>query len=264
MTQRSVKAKKKTLPDADFERHAQQTVHFFSRRVPPRLREALASSPSGTHVVDVGCGDGQLAWALMETDSLPPRASFLGVDISPVRIERFQRLTKWPALLANGESLTEMPDAVADICISTMVMEHVSDDEAYASALARITKPGGMLFLTTVLRKRGAWYFRKAPDGRRVLDPTHVREYSSVQEVKTILEDAGFQVLQVGLDRLVFPILVPALRLLNAVWPIPNVQYFFLRQPWAMMESLGLPIPRYREIQLLLRRRQGNPQEGFE
>jgi len=208
----------------------------------------------GSHVVDVGCGDGQLVWALMETGALPSGVTVLGVDVSPVRVERFQRLTNWPALLADGERLAGIPDAVADLCVSTMVMEHVPDANAYAAALARITKPGGTVYLTTVLRKKGAWYFRKAPDGRRVLDPTHVREYGSVHEVQSTLEAAGFQTLEVALERLVFPVLVPAVRIWNAVRPIREAQRFFLRQPWATLERLGLPIPRYREIQLVLRR----------
>jgi len=254
MALRPVKTKPQTLTGADFERHAQQSVHFFSRRVPSRLRATLAGMPTGSHVVDVGCGDGQLVWALMETGSLPSRATVLGVDVSPVRVERFKRLTNWPAVLADGEKLTGIPDAVADLCVSTMVMEHVPDAAAYASALARITKVGGTVYLTTVLRKKGAWYFRKAPDGRRVLDPTHVREYSSVQEVQCTLEAAGFRVLEVGLVRLVFPALAPAVRMWNALRPIRDAQRFFLRQPWATLERVGLPIPRYREIQLVLRR----------
>jgi len=245
-----------SLKGEDFERHAEQFVHFFSRRVPRRLRATLTAMPNGSHLVDVGCGDGQLVWALMETKLLPDGSTVLGVDISPVRVERFQRLTNWPALLADGEKLTGIPDAVADLCISTMVVEHVPDDAAYAAALARIIKPGGTLYLTTVLRKKGAWYFRKAPDGRRVLDPTHVREYGSIRDVQSTLEAAGFRTLEVGLERLVFPVLVPAVRMWNGLRPIHDAQRFFLRQPWSTLERIGLPIPRYREIQLVLRRQQ--------
>jgi len=262
MALRPVKTKPQTLTGADFERHAQQSVHFFSRRVPPRLRATLAVMPKGSHVVDVGCGDGQLVWALMETGTLPAGATVLGVDVSPIRVERFKRLTNWPAMLADGEKLAGIPDAVADLCISTMVMEHVPDAAAYAAALARITKPGGTVYLTTVLRKKGAWYFRKAPDGRRVLDPTHVREYGSVQEVQCTVEAAGFRVLEVGLDRLVFPVLAPAVRMWNAVRPIADAQRFFLRQPWSTLERIGLPIPRYREIQLVLRRERAGAATG--
>jgi 2-polyprenyl-3-methyl-5-hydroxy-6-metoxy-1,4-benzoquinol methylase len=225
--------------------------------VPHRLQALLKAQASGFHLLDVGCGDGQLVWALMDQGLLPGGARVTGVDISPVRVQRFTALTGWPAVQAQGADLATLPDEAADIIVSTMVMEHVPDDAAYARALARVTRQGGTVFLTTVLRKPGAWYFRKAPDGRRVLDPTHVREYASVDEVRQTLEAAGLEVLESGLERLVFPVLVPAVRLWNARWPIRDVQRFFLRQPWAALESLGLPIPRYREMQFVLRRKPG-------
>lgn len=245
---------RRALVGDDFEQHARRTVHFFSRHVPERLRNLLKAQPSAVHLLDVGCGDGQLVWALMNNGLLPPGATVTGVDLSPVRIERFTTLTGWPAVQTNGADLAGLPDAAADIVLSTMVMEHVEDDAAYARALARVTKPGGLVYLTTVLRKRGAWYFRKAPDGRRVLDPTHVREYASTEEVRGKLEAAGLRVVDAGLERLVFPVLVPAVRLWHARWPIREVQRFFLRRPWSTLEALGLPIPRYREMQFVLRR----------
>lgn len=245
------------LSGDDFEEHARRTVHFFSHRVPHRLQALLKAQAPGFHLLDVGCGDGQLVWALMDQGLLPSDARVTGVDLSPVRVQRFSALTGWPAVQAQGADLAVLPDEAADIVVSTMVMEHVPDDAAYARALARVTRQGGTVFLTTVLRKPGAWYFRKAPDGRRVLDPTHVREYASVDEVQAKLEAAGLEVLELGLERLVFPLLVPAVRLWNARWPIRDVQQFFLRQPWSTLESAGLPIPRYREIQLVLRRKPG-------
>lgn len=242
------------LDGEEFERHAEQSVHFFSRRVPAVLRRVLAGLSAGARVVDVGCGDGQLVWSLIETGALPAGVTVVGVDLSPVRVKRFMRLTGQPAILADGEKLEGVTDASVDLCISTMVMEHVPNDASYAATLARIVKPGGWLFLTTVLRKPGAWYFRKAPDGRRVLDPTHVREYSDVASVRQPLEAAGFRVEELKLERLVFPIAHPLVRLVNTVMPIPDVQHLFLKAPWSWVEALALPIPRYREIQLVLQR----------
>lgn len=239
---------------SDFEKHAQQSVHFFSRTVPRRLREHLLRLEDGCRVVDVGCGDGQLVWSLLHSGALPGSADVVGVDISPIRVQRFKELTGRDALLADGQDLGVLPTGSADFCISTMVMEHVPSEQAYARELARIVRPGGRLYLTTVLRKRGAWYFRKAPDGRRVLDPTHLREYASTEPVIEILVAAGFKVIDFGLERLRFPVAHPIVRSWNAIAPIRNVQQLFLRRPWSSLERLSLPIPRYRAIELVLER----------
>jgi 2-polyprenyl-3-methyl-5-hydroxy-6-metoxy-1,4-benzoquinol methylase len=248
----------RALTGDEFERHAADSVHFFSRAVPARLRRSLAAMTTGASIVDVGCGDGHLVWSLQQSGALPDKAKIMGVDLSPIRVRRFSELTGQPAVQANGERLEEIPSTTVDLGISTMVMEHVPDDDAYALALARIIKPGGTLYLTTVLRKPGAWYFRKAPDGRRVLDPTHVREYGDVDAVRSKLQRAGFDIVDLGLERLVFPIAHPLIRWWNASHPVRDVQRLFLSAPWSWIEKLALPIPRYREIQIVAKRRTGN------
>lgn len=238
----------------DFEKHAQQSVHFFSRSVPKRLREHLCRLQDRYRVVDVGCGDGQLVWSLLNSGALPDSANVVGVDISPIRVQRFKELTGRDAFLADGQDLGVLSTGSVDFCISTMVMEHVPSDQAYAGELARIVRAGGTLYLTTVLRKRGAWYFRKAPDGRRVLDPTHLREYPSPDPVIEVLVRAGFKVVDFGLERLFFPVSHPIVRWWNAILPIQDVQRLFLSQPWSSLERIALPIPRYRAIELVLER----------
>jgi 2-polyprenyl-3-methyl-5-hydroxy-6-metoxy-1,4-benzoquinol methylase len=229
-------------------------VHFFSRSVPKLLRRHLPGLEDRGRVVDVGCGDGQLVWSLLHSGVLPSSADVVGVDISPIRVQRFKALTGRNAVLADGQDLAVLKAASVDFCISTMVMEHVPSDRAYAGELARIVRAGGTLYLTTVLRKRGAWYFRKAPDGRRVLDPTHLREYASPDLVIEVLKDAGFKVVDFELERLLFPVVHPMVRWWNAVSPIPDVQRLFLSEPWSSLERFALPIPRYRAIELILER----------
>ena len=135
-----------------------------------------------------------------------------------------------------------------------MVIEHVPDDLGHVRELARITRPGGMLYLSTVIRKRGAWYFRKAPDGRRVLDPTHLREYPSVGNVTRLIEAGGFVIREQRLTRLVFPIAHPLVRWLHARRPIKDVQCLFLKRSTGWLETLALPIPRYRAIEKVAQR----------
>lgn len=243
------------MSQSDFEEYSQKSIHFFSRHVPPLLVKALSLIQSNPTVVDVGCGDGHLVWSLSENSHIAVNSRIIGVDMSPIRVRRFSELTGYPGIVAEGHHIPGLADESVDLTISTMVLEHVPDELEYLAELARITRRGGWLYLSTVIRKSGAWYFRKAPDGRRVIDSTHLREYPSVDSVVKLLEASGFTVNDQCLTRLIFPIAHPVVRLLHAWRPIKEVQRIFLNPAYAWIEKLALPIPRYRSIELLATRR---------
>lgn len=238
------------MSDVDFDQYSEQSVHFFSRKVPELLAGALERIGPEATLVAVGCGDGHLVWALSETGHIPPGIRVFGVDISPIRLRRFRLLTGFQGIMAEGHFIPSLETGSVDLALSTMVIEHIPDDLGHAHELARIVRPGGLIYLSTVIRKRGAWYFRKAPDGRCVLDPTHLREYPSVDVVIRMIEAAGFVVREQRLTRLVFPIAFPLVRWLNARRPIKDVQRLFLNRSTSWLEKLALPIPRYRAIEI--------------
>jgi len=242
----------------DFVDYSQRNIHFYSRHVPELLAQAMAAAGPGATLADIGCGDGHLVWALAQGGLLQGKRVY-GVDLSPLRLQRFRALTGYEGLQAQPDGHTPLEGGALDLVLSTMVIEHVPDDQRHAHELARIVRPGGWIYLTTVIRKRGAWYFRKAPDGRRVLDPTHLREYPSVSHVTDLLVKAGFALRSQRLSRLFFPIAHPLVRLLHARRPIEDVQRFFLKPSTAWLERVALPIPRYRAIEILAERLPGNP-----
>lgn len=242
------------MKDIDFDQHSEQSVHFFSRKIPRILDKWLRQSNLKQSIVDVGCGDGQLLWSLSENGRISRESQVIGVDISPIRLRRFEKLTGFTGVLGDGHLLPLIGSGTVDVALSTMVIEHIPDDLGHLLEASRIVRDGGMLYLTTVIRKRGAWYFRKSSDGRRVLDPTHLREYSSVEEVTRLVEQAGFRLQEQKLTRLWFPIIYPFVRWIHAVRPINGVQRMFLERPARWLVYLALPIPRYRAIEIIAQR----------
>ena len=85
-------------------------------------------------------------------------------------------------------------DKSIDIIVSTQVIEHVPDDVAMAKEMYRVLSDYGTVYLSTVFKKPYGWYFYRN-NGRWVLDPTHVREYTD-HNLLNILESAGFRIVE--------------------------------------------------------------------
>jgi len=76
------------------------------------------------------------------------------------------------------------------LIVCSALIEHVASDEDLLRELAHILGNDGYLYLSTVVKKYGISFFRR--NGKFVLDPDHVREYSSVGQLMAVLSRAGF------------------------------------------------------------------------
>lgn len=113
------------------------------------IEQLLAQTP-GARVVDGGCGAGTLTLgyahaagevhALDVSDTAIARAGRRAIEggAQNVRFERADLEARWP-----------VADGWADLVVTSEVVEHVYDFPAYFDELARITKPGGRVYLTT-------------------------------------------------------------------------------------------------------------------
>ncbi len=105
---------------------------------------------AGVRVVDFGCGTRPYE-PLFEGR----RAEYIGVDVGP---NPRADLTLQP-----GQAVP-LEDGSADVVLSSQVLEHVVDVDAYLAECRRLLKPGGMLFLST----HGTWLYHPYPtDVRR-------------------------------------------------------------------------------------------------
>jgi SAM-dependent methyltransferase len=242
----------------DFDEYSRFAVHFFSRRVSPLLERTSAALPERAIVLDVGCGDGATVWALDARGLLKRTRAVVGVDLSPTRIQRFRRHTGRLGLVSDVGRSAAFRDGCADLVLCTMVLEHVQDDLGLLRELGRLLAPGGRLYLTTVLKLRGAWYFRRGLNGKPALDATHVREYASEVELRALIERAGLKVEAESVTGLAFPLVHPILRLLNSVVPFARASAV-IQDHWLLRaaERVVLPIPRYRTIEIVASRGPG-------
>jgi len=111
----------------------------------------------GARVLDVGCGGGILSEALARAG-----ASVMGIDLAP-RVLDVARLH----LRESGqhvdyrevsvEALAADTPAAFDAVTCMEMLEHVPDPGSVISACARLLKPGGMLFVSTLNRTPAAF-----------------------------------------------------------------------------------------------------------
>lgn len=111
-------------------------------------RVALA----GSRVLDVGCGGGLLAEALARVG-----ASVTGIDLAPGMIEVARLHAAEGALaidyrVAAAEDVARATPQGFDVVTCMEMLEHVPEPAAMTATLARLLRPGGALFVSTLNR----------------------------------------------------------------------------------------------------------------
>jgi SAM-dependent methyltransferase len=149
-----------------------------------------SGAPRGT-LVDVGCGRGALRGWLGATCS-----RYVGVDV--VRHEGFPPDAELLLLNLDTGALP-LADATADVVVCAETIEHVENPRLLVRELARITRPGGHLFITTpnqlslasvlCLLGRGQFqWFQRAPG----LYPAHITALLPI-DLERIATECGLE-----------------------------------------------------------------------
>ena len=124
---------------------AAQARAIWPQEVPLLRRYAL---PEEAHILDAGCGTGEVASRLAE---LFPRARVLGVDIIDRHLEfarsRYARLA--PRLTFEHQSVfgLDADDGTFDLTACRHVLQAIPHPDRVIAELVRVTRPGGYLHL---------------------------------------------------------------------------------------------------------------------
>ena len=150
-------------------------------------RDPLADTPlGGLTLVDVGCGGGLLSEPLARLGAI-----VTGLDASA---ENIQTASEHAALMhtdvkyrhATAEALVA-EGRTFDVVVCLEVVEHVAERDAFLGTLAKLTKPGGALVMSTINRTPKAfllaivgaeyllrWIPRGSHDWRRFVRPSEL------------------------------------------------------------------------------------------
>lgn len=107
---------------------------------------------AGATVVDVGCGGGLLAESLAHAG-----ARVTAIDLAPTMIDVARLHAAGAGLdidyrLQSVEALAAEREGSFDVVTCMEMLEHVPDPSAVVAACARLVKPGGWVFFSTINR----------------------------------------------------------------------------------------------------------------
>jgi 2-polyprenyl-6-hydroxyphenyl methylase/3-demethylubiquinone-9 3-methyltransferase len=173
---------------------------------PPRLGYVVQRATlSQRRVLDIGCGGGLLSEALARQG-----AQVTAIDLAPAMIEvaRLHAHESDLAIdyqLASAEQLLAHAPAAFDVITCMELVEHVPSPSALLATVARLLRPGGDLFISTINRNLrsfllaivGAEYLlRLIPRGTheyaRLLRPAELARMARAQQL-TLCDVAGLE-----------------------------------------------------------------------
>jgi ubiquinone/menaquinone biosynthesis C-methylase UbiE len=167
----------------DIERNRRGHDHFagtYDKRHPEifndieqeRLAAALARVVSlagegrreSVRALDVGSGTGNLTGRLIAVGARVTAAD-LSTKLLAEVTRRFGASGQVTTLALNGRNLDPIPDGTFDLAVAYSVLHHVPDYAALVSEMARVVRPGGIVFVDHE-RVEGSW---TSPEYQRFL-----------------------------------------------------------------------------------------------
>ena len=121
--------------------------------------EKLAGGLAGKRILDVGCGGGILAEAMAAKG-----AQVTGIDLAdkPLKVAMLHKIETGSRVdyrLVSAEDLAAESPASFDVVTCMELLEHVPDPPSTVGACARLVKPGGRVFFSTINRNAKAFLF---------------------------------------------------------------------------------------------------------
>lgn len=116
-------------------------------------------NPAGKRFVDIGCGGGILSEALARQGAEVTAIDLAEASLAVARLHQLESGLDIRYENLSAEALAEQEPEQYDVVTCLEMLEHVPDPESVVQACARLTRPGGHLFFSTINRNPKSWLF---------------------------------------------------------------------------------------------------------
>jgi len=216
-----------------WDEHAQWWIDGFTNGADPEYVEqiiplAVEELAGRAHVLDLGCGDGQIARALAAQG-----ANVLGVDPTQLHIDVAIERGGGPQYLLGGATDIPADDNSFDAVVACLVFEHIDQMDEAMTEVARVLKPRGQFsfFLNhPLLQTPGSGWIDD-----HIIDPPeqywrigpYLVETESIEEVE---KDVNIRFIHRPLSRYVNALIANGMTIERMVEPSPPAG-FLARAP---------------------------------
>src|SRR5712691_47517 len=182
---------------ARFGATAERVAEHAARQI-ETVREQLRSfvAPTGDEgAIDAGTGAGTLALALA-----PLVREVVGVDVVPELLERARRGAPANVTFVEGDA-TSLPFEAGsfDLSCSRRTLHHIAHPEYAVSELARVTAPGGRVFVDDQIAPVDPLAALELDRFERARDPSHTRTLPDI-DFRHLFEANGLVLQQTRFD----------------------------------------------------------------
>jgi ubiquinone/menaquinone biosynthesis C-methylase UbiE len=182
-------------------------VQFYTEENISSLLNKFLNTFAWKSYLDLGCGDGSLLYTLNKKRVFDNKIVY-AVDLSENRINLVKKINgNFKCFVGDACNIRAIKDNSIDFLVSSQVIEHVPNDESMVKEMARVlNKKNNIVYMSTVFKKWYGWYFYRC-NKKWTLDPTHIREYTSDNQLFDVLKKNGFDVVESKKTIFWFPVI---------------------------------------------------------